>query len=88
MDFKYIIKNLMGHEHKRLRVAAKLTPEEVVRFTTLTARAAAMDKEIRRMNGKLDAERDRLWADLQDKYNLHGTNLSFDEKEGTLYELD
>lgn len=54
---------------------ATITPEEEARFAELDSRLEAVKADIERVKSKLLADRNRLWADLMDKYNLHGANL-------------
>lgn len=73
-------------EEKNMKMLFKLTPEEIARFAQLNAKGRAMDIDLRRMKSKIQAERDRLWADLMDRNDAHGKNLHYKEDEGAIYE--
>lgn len=90
MDFNEMIQQLMnrtvkGEVQRSTKPVAKLTIAEIVRFEELIARQRAADADYERTKSKIRADRDRLWADLMDRYKLHGKNLSWDGDH--LYEL-
>lgn len=81
MDIEDFFKHITGHDHneqKKVKVA-DITEEEKRRFAELLARGLAMDKGYKRAKSKLMSDRNRLWADMCDKYNLHGRSLSQDD---------
>lgn len=83
-----MFKEILGivHGGKNKKMLLKLTPEENSRFIELEARFDAMITEKQRVISKLRCDSNRLWADLKDKYKIHGKNLEYDEKEMALFE--
>ncbi len=65
----------------------KLTPEEQARFVELHARRVALKKDLTRITCKIQNDANRLWADLEDKYEAHGKSLDFNSEEGSIYEV-
>lgn len=74
----------------------EMTAEEEARFSMLESQAAALSKEMdakikelkneyERATSKIASDRNRLWADLMDKYQLHGKDLHKDGNK--LYEV-
>jgi len=89
MDFSLEnLKKLLGpmSRPKGRRPVAKLTAEEIVRFVELNARTEAMKRDLMRVESKILADRNRLWADLSDKYGFHGRDVFYENSDGTLYE--
>lgn len=78
---------LGGDRNLSKKPVAKLTPEEIVRFEEINARTAALNKEVRVAKSKLDRAKQRLWSDMEDKYNLHDKNVTYDSKKGALFEV-
>ncbi len=91
MGFLKAIKGAVGVaggalEKKRGGKKVKLTSEEVARFKVLECRSEALKKALDVGVSKLRIENDRIWADLREKYELFGMDLTYDGDEGTIHE--
>lgn len=81
------LRKVFNMHPKKEKVLAKLTPEEVARFMELNARRKAFVFGSERVASKLNAENARLWADLSDKYNFHGKDVTYREETGELVQM-
>ncbi len=77
----------MGDSKRERRVLAKLTSEEISRFHELLSRDKALNEGMKRARGKITSDRNRLWADIQDKHSLHGKDLNYNEETGEIFEF-
>lgn len=82
--FKHLFSSHSTPSEKPL---VKVSSEEVVRFEEIRSRIAAYAADRLRVESKIQSDLDRLWADIKDKYNLHGKEMTYDTQNGAVVEL-
>lgn len=60
-----------GKTHKAIR-RVKMDEEDIKRYKSLCSRSDALNNGYRRAMSKMESDANRNWADLKDKYGLHG----------------
>lgn len=76
----------IGPTKTEKRFVAKMTDEEQARFIDLTDRYAKMEEEFNAARGKIMADRNCFWAEINEKYKLHGKNVHWRRGDQSLYE--
>lgn len=66
---------------------ATLSPEEQASWAANSARREAFMAEANRVVCELKCDRDRWWANVRDKYKLHGMGLHHNTETGTLHKI-
>lgn len=86
---KEAMQRVLGQKKPRIskKPLVEITAEEVARFQELESRVSAFSKEANVTMAKLKDARNRLWADLNEKYGLYDKNLHYDAETSALYEV-
>jgi hypothetical protein len=91
MDLKAM---MMGMQEKGRKRSDKplciLTQEEQdrhMRVVEIRKKRDQLMKEILELESRRDSEAERWWADMKDKYKIHGKNLTYEDKTGEIFEL-
>ncbi len=77
-----------GGKHKVAK-EVKMDPTDIAMHQMLLSRNQAIKKEADRARSKLIADSERAWADIKDKYNLHGYgSLHINAEKGVIEVLE
>lgn len=89
VNFGDFVNKMMGMQRAecKTRLVSKLSPELIARNEELNAQSKAIEKTINRLGSKLKANRNRFWADVCDKYDVHGLKVTLDKETGELHEI-
>ena len=80
-----MLEKAMGASPERKKkLIAKLDPEFIAQHEEVVSKAKAFDADMKRISAKIQGQRDRMWLDIQDKYDAHSKSLTIDD--GNLYE--
>lgn len=76
-----------GRKKKKFKTVVKVAPEEEIRFMDLERRKKNLQTYVNQTMSKIETDSSRLWADIRDKYNLHGEEFCNLRYKGSTAEI-